>query len=507
MATMLDFLDQPGERKVRITFPKSILNISMGILLVGILSIFFLLKETPSVSFWLVVFLLFLVWFIWTLKNFALSFFITLFIWITLYSRTTMPFFAFEGPGNRGGVALGDFLWIGLMFAMSLFILLNKQKITISNKFWGLSIFIWLYPLFVVLLPVLGLLTGRWPFSFVTPALRQIQWASFALLGYLLAKRYEYKIIIRYLIKTVFVSAIVHLIYSLVQIGASFKIIPDFYLFLDQLFKNRFQISWFFYPRATGLFVNPNSYGVFCAMVLILAISIIISGYKLNRIEKILFFATSIGGMLLSGSRSGVLGFFITLLLLGFAFIFMNKGDIKRTLHFSFTVLILAIVFIPGIWLLLPEILKNRFFLLFQTVSEGVAVDPNAIGRVLMWKEAITEQLRNYPFGTLVPPSYALNSAIDSYYVTTLVQGTIIFTILFLLFMISVTNLGVTLIKKAKLECKLIGSTLIGFVGVIAGASFTLSPILQPQVIALFWSVLGFGFALRRYKEEYHSEL
>ena len=124
---MLNSLERP-RKKIRMALPKNILNVSLEFLLVGILSIFFLLKETLSVSFWLIILLLFLVWFIWTLKNFALSFFITLFIWITLYSRTTSPFFAVEGPGNRGEIALGDFLWIGLMLVISLFILLSLSS-------------------------------------------------------------------------------------------------------------------------------------------------------------------------------------------------------------------------------------------------------------------------------------------------------------------------------------------------------------------------------------------
>jgi len=70
---MLNFLERPRKTKIRMAFPQNILNVSLGILLVGILSIFFLLKETLSVSFWLIVLLLFLVWFIWTLKNFTLS--------------------------------------------------------------------------------------------------------------------------------------------------------------------------------------------------------------------------------------------------------------------------------------------------------------------------------------------------------------------------------------------------------------------------------------------------
>jgi len=103
----------------------------------------------------------------------------------------------------------------------------------------------------------------------------------------------------------------------------------------------------------------------------------------------------------------------------------------------------------------------------------------------------------DFPLGTWVPPSYATGSAVDSYYVATALQGTPAYTLVWLLFLGSVITLGLKVYQRSHVPLKAAaGLVLSGWAGVMAGAGFTLSSMLQTQLIVPFWALIGITLAM-----------
>lgn len=482
----------------------SLNNVGFGFLITFILIFLFLLMES-SALLWFIASGGLLLWSLWAIKQPVYAFSTLLFVWITVYSRTTIPFFQIEGPGNRGGIALGDLLWLAFTVVMLLNILLRKGGLFPKKLRVSMYVLLMLpYIVLTFLLPFLGVTFKGWPLSYGLPGIRALQWASFSIFSYWLARQYNIKTLINSMIGSVVLATVFHMIYSGLQILTSMKIFPLSYLFLDQLFSRRFTETWFFYPRSTGLLVNPNSYGLFGALVFVIYTSIIISGIKLSARYKIILMTGAIWSILISGSRSAVVGVGMALSILYFSLIGnagLKRGTILllgRGLRFGLVLLFVLTPLVALAFIGLPDVLRERLLRLTGIFSQGLESDPNAIGRTEMWSEVIEEYWLNYPFGTWVPPSYALWSAVDSYYVVTLTQGTPIFLFAFLIFLFGVMLLGFNLLNRLFVESKWVGLTLLGYGGVIAGASFTLSPLLQPQIISLFWSHLGLALAIRK---------
>ena len=62
---------------------------------------------------------------------------------------------------------------------------------------------------------------------------------------------------------------------------------------------------------------------------------------------------------------------------------------------------------------LLPSEVADRFGRLAGILREGAHTDDTAGARVDEWKRLWSIYLAQYPLGTLVPPSYALRSAVE----------------------------------------------------------------------------------------------
>lgn len=499
MLKSLEFqrLSKSSTSKISILF---LFKVGFGVLLTFILVGLFVLGE-PTTLFWLLASTGLFLWSLWAFRQPVYAFSALLFVWITVYSRSTIPIFQVEGPGNRGGIALGDFLWLVLAGAVLLKTLLRGIRLPKTPTVSVYTLLVAPYIILASILPLLGVTFEDWPLSYGLPGIRHLQWASFAFLAFCLARQFGAATVIYLLFTSVLLATVFHTVYSGLQVFASMELIPWEYLILDQLFSERFVETWFYYPRATGLLINPNSYGLLGALVFVIFVASILSGLRLGKRYKILMISGALWAVLVSGSRSAVLGILVALVIMYLSLlgtVGLERGGklLGRALRFGLFIVFTLTPLVTLAFAALPEVLRERLLRIAGILSQGAEVDPNATGRIEMWFEAIAEYWLNYPFGTLVPPSYALWLAIDSYYVVTLTQGTPIFLFSFLLFLFGAMLLGFSLLNRSSVESKWVGLTLLGFSGVVAGASFTLSPLLQAQVIALFWSLLGLGFAM-----------
>jgi hypothetical protein len=141
-------------------------------------------------------------------------------------------------------------------------------------------------------------------------------------------------------------------------------------------------------------------------------------------------------------------------------------------------------------------------------IPRGVEIDTSATLRVDEWQRIWQLYLSDYPFGTWVPTSYATNSPVDSFYFVTAIQGTLAFTLFWIIFLGAAINLGwKAWHRAASLQDAAIGLTLVGFTGVMMGAGLTLSPMAQVQLIVPFWVLIGISMAIvdERYKKRVHG--
>jgi hypothetical protein len=456
----------------------------------------------PSVAMGAVSGLLLIGWAIWGWFYPQLALACLLLLWLTLYQRASLPLFQVEGGWNRGGLGLGDLLW----FVFALIWLIQRTSTRNGLPFARgkrpdlLALLLMLYLGFSVLLPILGVLIGGWSPSYAVPGVRHLQWASFALFGYWLVRRYGIEYVGRLLLTVLALAGVLHALYTLIQLLAPLGAVPWEWLLPDQIFAERFATTWFFYPRTTGLLVNPNSYGLFGAVVLLVLSAFLLSRASLGTGNGFLMGIAGVWAVATSASRTALVGLVTGLLVISTmsalqAILRRDEKSIFHVIGFIMGLFLIIGVTIVSLWLILPAHLLERVTLVLRVALEGSAVDPNAIGRFDLWGQGLQAFEERFPFGTWVPAGYALGIPLDSYYVSLLVQGTPLYLGLFLILLGAIMGRAWRMGLVNKPPTGGTALALAGIVALIGVASFTLSPLQEPQTLVPFWFLLGVGIA------------
>jgi hypothetical protein len=353
------------------------------------------------------------------------------------------------------------------------------------------------FVLMATLLPVIGVLTGGWPYSYAIPGLRTLQWGSFALFAYFLVQQYSTRWVIKHVVVVMVLAAVVHMGYGLIQLGYYLGVLDRPWIILDDIFAMLHANTWFFYPRLTGLQVNPNSYGMYSALVFLLALAMRLARADVGR--RVLWsaaFLAALFGLLFPASRSAYLGLMVAF----FLWFLMGLGARRlaaRGLILSVKLFLVGVLGLVALWPVFPEVLRGRLTRFLDVFSGGAQMDVNAQARVEEWQWLWQLYVSDYPFGTWVPTSYATGSAVDSFYIVTGLQGTPVFTLFWLAFLGAVIHLGWSTWRRAggRQEAA-IGLALAGFAGMMAGGGLTLSPMLQPQLVVPLWVLIGVSLAV-----------
>lgn len=471
-------------------FPRADIMVSYSVALVIVVVLGFLATFFPiHILIGTLVLFAWLGWVWWSQRHLLGAFVLTLFVVILASSRLEVQILSLQGA-DRGFVSLADLLWLGLIISFSL----RGTKVRFSRSILGLLPYIAL----AIALPIGGVI-GGFPLNYITPAIRIFQWASFGYMAYVLGKEYGVLTTFRRISSVILWASMIHFLYAAVQYAASAGFISSAFLRFDQIYAATHEVSWFYYPRLTGLFVNPNTYGLFCALAALLAVALlVVQPQWINTVFTSFVLLVSLIGILLSGSRSGFLGFLVGFL--GITFVTLQRASkVPRLIKIIGVLCLIATLcftllpVVPG-----GEIMLARFAKFLDIAREGVAVAPNALARVEMWKEAWKTTATYYPFGTGVPPSYALGMPIDSYYVVTLVQGSFLFTIAFIIALFTVVRAGYACWRLPQPTVRALGLAVFGYALVMATGSLFLSPPLQPFLIIPFWSLAGLAFAGKR---------
>ena len=443
-------------------------------------------------------------WIILCIYRSLWAFSILFLVFVLAYARLGLPLISVEGPGNRGIVALGDVLWLSLVLTWTAKGVFFAGPIRI-RKAYPVTIWIMLpFVLLATILPVIGVLTGDWPYSYAIPGWRTLQWSSFALFAYFLVRQYNTRRVIKHVVAVMVLAAILHMGYGLIQLGYYAGVLDQSWIFLDVIFAAMHVNAWFFYPRLTGLQVNPNSYGMYSALVFLLALAMHLARADAGR--RVLWsvaFAAALFGLLFPASRSAYLGIMVAF----FLWFLIGMGTRRlaaRGLILSTKLIFVGTIGLGALWPVFPEVLRGRLMRFLDVFSGGAQMDVNAQERVEMWQSLWQLYVIDYPFGTWVPTSYAMDSAVDSYYIVTSIQGTPIFTLSWLVFLGAVVNLGWSAWRRsASRQEAAIGLALAGFAGVMAGGGLTLSPMLQPQLVVPLWVLIGVSLAVVDGREKY----
>lgn len=471
----------------------------LGFLIVSLLLLFLDL----SVGLILIGLVLALTWTVICFKWPLPAFFAVLVVFVLAYSRLGFGFIDVEGPGNRGVIALGDLLWFGLILGCFFRRVSSRRFIYIRLSYFPP---IWLMFPFVAMataLPLIGVLIKDWPLSYAVPGLRQLQWASFGVLAYRFCMKYGGGRVLKGVIAIIVIAGFAHMVYGLIQLGYFLGFIDRAWIYLDDFFASQNDTSWFFYPRLTGLLVNPNSYGLYGAFLFATALALALTrAFNYKRIFWWLIVLCAVFSLVFSASRSALLGLITMLIVLSFLSIFKHRL-LLRFIILSTSVSVVGVLVIMFMWHFLPATLQGRFLRFFDVFALGASADVNALARVEEWRWLWNVYLRDFPFGTWVPASYATGSAVDSFYLMTAVQGTPVFTLVWLVFLVAAICLGWRAYSCARnsLEASS-GLTVAAWAGIMAGGALTLSPMLEPQLIVPFWVFIGVTMAIVRKAQE-----
>jgi hypothetical protein len=435
-------------------------------------------------------------WMIICIRRPVVALGLLVFAWVLAHARLAVAVLDFAGPEttNRGALSVADLLWVGMIVA------LLGQARTWRCDLGGLrSAHMWAMGPYVALalaLPVVGVVLGAWPLSFATPSLRLAQWLTFLLLGYVMAREHGAESTLRAVLLAILAAGVIHGLYGVMQMAVQLGFLPDDLLVLDRRFADRHSVHWFFFGRATGLLVNPNHYGLFGAFVLTVAVSLIVAGQPVRALWTRLGIAAAIVAIMLTGSRSAVVSLAALLAFWGALAVSGNRAAVKvlRTVP---GVMLAGLGMALVAWQALPNVLQARYRRLLALFVEGAGAEQNLTARFDLWTDAWRTYWFEYPYGTWVAPSYALQSPIDSYFVFTAVQGTPALTMLWVAMMLSALTLGLRAYRgAARPMVAAAGLTLAGWVLVLFVSSLTMSPLLQVQLSVPFWVLCGMLLAL-----------
>ncbi len=425
-----------------------------------------------------------LVWVWWSRRHLRCAFAITLLAVILFSPRLSAQLLKLEGV-DRGYVSVHDVLWLGLIIA----VLSRKMTMSFPRSSLGVLPYIAL----AAILPVVGII-GGFPLSYATPGLRALEWASFGYMAYIIAKEYGVRETFSLMSKIMLWASVIHFAYACIQYAADAGIISGDFLQLDQIYAAGHEVSWFSW-RVTGLFVNPNSYGLFCSFAALLSIALLVARPNwINPMFAYFCLVINSGGIFLSASRSGLLGFAIGLS--GLLLIALVKG-VKTTRLVKLGVVFgaMGVLFLVMLSVVTGgEKWVSRFGLISSVVIEGAAADPSMLERVEMWQQVFSMQEAHYPFGTGVPSGLAL-IGIDSYWIVTLTQGTLLFALAFLLMLATVFTAGYVCWRLPKPDLQALGLTVAAVTLSMAISSLLLTTPLETYIIIPFWSMAGLAFA------------
>lgn len=229
--------------------------------------------------------------------------------------------------------------------------------------------------------------------------------------------------------------------------------------------------------RGFGLYLNPNPYSLLGGLLLVLALRL-----PLSRRDRLWLALPSAGIVFLGASRGVIVA--LVLVALPYAIARARAWGLRKSLVGTGLIIVGATTFHLVMNATSGE-LYARFIERWMSVpallTRGPSMDPNAIGRLDAWAQALGYWL-GHPLGTLGPPQMAVGTFMDNDAVALLVQGGIVL----------IAAYAGTLVESVRERNRLaIGPAAIPLVGLLVLAGVSQNAVVFVPSVALVWSVLG----------------
>ena len=475
-----------------------------GTLTVALCLLFML--GTPSAPFWLATNALLLSWWVWAFKHPLAAFACLVFVWVTVYARASLPMFQVEIGGSRGGLTLGDLMWLLFVTAWGISWLRTGRgrfSTSLLDTHFAFALLV-AYVSLSIILPLLGTLLYNYPLSYVTPGIRTLQVAMLSVVTCQLIRTYGLTTVVQCLLGTLALSGILHAVQALLQILVFMKIASVEWLVLDHVYQERFSQGLFIYPRTTGLSVSPMVYGPFGMFLLLIVEAWVLARMPLSKGLKVTLYLSALWALLTSASRAGIVGaaaglLMIYLVLTARSLLWGNAEGLFNLASAALQRVVAIAVVLLFVRAVVPESLLQRVALLGTVATQGAQYDPNTAERLDLWREALDAYERRYVWGTLASPSFIAKHEVGNYthnfYIDLILQGTPFYLFVFLLMLVSFVWQGWQMCTESKTSSVVASG--LSVIGATIGLAFVLLTDNQIHA-AQFWIAIGFGLIRRR---------
>ncbi|MHB1340851.1 MAG: hypothetical protein ACYC77_01600 [Coriobacteriia bacterium] len=229
--------------------------------------------------------------------------------------------------------------------------------------------------------------------------------------------------------------------------------------------------------RSFGLYLNPNPYSLLGALMLVLALRL-----DLSRRQRV-WLALPAAAIVFLGASRGVIAA-LALVAIPYVFDRLRKAGWRTALVAGSAAVLgtgLAHVLLRSISSELYARFLERWASLPALLLQGPSADPNAVGRLEAWGQAL-EFWRGRPLGTFGPPQVLVGTFMDNDFVALLVQGGVLLVLAYA----GALCVGV----RHRLESP-VAPAIAPLIGLVVMAGITQNAVAFVPTIALLWSVIG----------------
>jgi hypothetical protein len=388
-----------------------------------------------------------------------------IFLIIFLFKPTPVNFL-----GPEIGMKIPDVMFV---FIMILYLSVHRVIVRLGAITYTIA--------FLVVFELLSQVIGATSHDIVINDLVElIRWPIFLLAlicGYSMGAKSE-KIIFSGGVLIVFILFIVFSMVLFFDFSGSKEIIANFY----EVGKSRghSEINVYNIWRLSSTFTNPNYFSFFCSTMVIWFFYCFLT---IGKLRNAVFFLAFLGMLLLTGSRTGLVSFFVVFTCIIFLDFFTNGLKSSRSKWMYGSMLTSLIFVIPFV----VEFLSKLLWRYANTKNIQVNID----ARILAWKEVMGSISENILFG--VGSNKSEVSSIDSNYVLLLYKNGLLGLLLVLFLFFLSFRVGYKLYIKSnkvdsydnRLSVLLLVSTSVMLIGMLTAIPFYMTHLSVPFIFIL----------------------
>lgn len=397
----------------------------------------------------------------------------------TLYVTLGQRFTFGTATGGRGNVQPLEILFMFLAAILWFRSTLRSRK-PVARGIWAPTI----GPLFVLLLllPILGVVAGGYELHTLYSFTVVLVPLSILVLG---EASEHYGVDIR---NTAFVAILAQGSYGFAQMLSRLGLMPDalwgWATRWDSQSQAALSVDYVLSARSTGLFLNPNEFGMWSVL------AVIFGAVHLRGSKRLLSVLLGVVGVICSQSRTAwaalavlVVGYLVASVIV--------SGLAKRTvLVVLLASPVVTILTLLGVFSRLTETNSTtRLLSGLDVLTQGVSADANLAGRYDAWAR-VRALAAEYTFGTLGPPGVKFGGSIDNQFASFYLQGGVILVLTYVLALAAPFVLMHRGVPYA--------GALALMTGTIAIYSYTAAPIDSSAASALLWVAVAMSFAALR---------